>query len=95
MTTLQANETTRLGIYDGVAFDVTPYRVNGFQLRVTRLETDEVLFNQQMIFYDVWEAVHRAVSEIWSEEIQQNKLWELPSIVVLELGLEPNDEWNE
>ena len=92
MTTLHAGETTRLGIYDGVAFDVTPYRMNGFQLQAMRLETDDVLFNQQMVFYEPWEAVHRAASEIWSDEIERNKLWELPSIVVVELGLGPNED---
>jgi hypothetical protein len=81
-------KTETIGIANGARFDVTPYKTNGFQLTITSEKTGKVLFDEQMILYTLCDAIYTAAGRIWADEIEKKNLWELPSIVLMELGVE-------
>lgn len=76
-----------LGILLGVRFETDSTGVNGFVLRLTNDETEEVLFQNRMIFYTLWEAVIKACNEVWAEEMEKHQDWELPNRIATALGI--------
>jgi hypothetical protein len=89
------NVSKRIGVSHGVEFDVTFYKTNGFQLRLTDQKTEQVLFDKQMVFYTLPDAIYEAVSKVFADEIEKTKLWELPSNVLIDLGLDLYNDVDE
>lgn len=76
-----------LGILLGVRFEVEDRPVDGFVLRLTNDETEEVLFENRMIFYTLWEAVIKACNEVWAKEMEEHDDWELPNRIAAALNI--------
>lgn len=81
-----------LGILLGVRFETDSTGVNGFVLRLTNDETEEVLFQNRMIFYTLWEAIIKACNEVWAEEMEKHQDWELPIRIAAALGIPEQHE---
>jgi hypothetical protein len=79
--------TEEMGTVLGVDFKIQHYRTNGFQLTLTHSDTGEVLYDNQMILYSVWEAVCRASSQVWSQEMEQHNDYELPARIATALRI--------
>lgn len=86
---------TELGEVLGVRFEYDPYPMDGFQLTLTNIDTEEVLFDNRMILYTLWEAVVKACFDVWDQEITKSGDDELPTRIAAALGIEESYEDDE
>lgn len=55
----------------GVDFWLEEYLVDGFKLRLTNDETNEVLFDRRLVGYTHFEGLWLAVGEVWEEDLNK------------------------
>jgi hypothetical protein len=79
--------TEEIGTVLGVDFKIHYYPTDGFQLTLNHCDTGEVLYDNRMIFYSVWEAVCRASSQVWAQEMEQHNDYDLPSRIATALRI--------
>jgi len=80
--------TNQLGTVLGVEFEIEHYPVDGYQLTLRDSETFERLYSMRYIDYTLWESLTKACHEVWADEIEANKDYELPIRVATALGIE-------
>ena len=80
--------TNQLGTVLGVEFEIEHYPVDGYQLTLRDSETFERLHSMRYIDYTLWESLTKACHEVWADEIEANKDYELPIRVATALGIE-------
>jgi len=78
----------QLGTVLGVEFDIDYYPVDGYRLTLRSAENFESLFSMSYIDYTLWESVTKACYEVWSDEIEANRDYELPGRIATALGIE-------
>ena len=79
----------------GVLFEIDHYAVDGFQLTLTNQETEEVLYDRRMVGYTEFEALFKAVAEVWAVELEEKN--EMPYDLTIRISEQLNVEelWEE
>jgi hypothetical protein len=80
--------TNQLGELLGVEFEIEHYPVDGHQVTLRNSDTFERLHSQRYIGYTLWESVTKACHEVWADEIEANRDYELPGRIATALGIE-------
>jgi len=78
----------QLGTVLGVEFEIDYYPVDGYRLTLRHADTYESLHSMRYIDYTLWESVTMACNEVWKDEIEEHKDYELPSRIATALGIE-------
>jgi len=79
----------------GVDFWIDQYAVDGFKLRLTHNETNEVLFDRRLVGYTHFDGLWLAVADVWAENLRKypdTSAYELTQKIAKCIGIQETEE---